>query len=211
MFCRAADTGSASRPTTFTPRCRAAMAASSASLQLSVHDVDRARRSARRRSSGDARPRPRRAAGGSVVMHSGPGHARGQQLLLQLGDQRRVFAMRGDDHAEFLGQLQRAESSCRRCRTRLCRPRKILKLTIAARLTISRVAPSVSPSNRRDAHVKGEVARALANRLLHPELKASPAAAVARDGQHISMSVVVPPTSAALLAADRSCPWRTCP
>ena len=51
----------------------------------------------------------------------------------------------------------------------------------------------------RHAHVKGEIARRFAHRLCHPELEAFERAHRSRAGQHISMSVVVPPTSAALL------------
>ena len=36
------------------------------------------------------------------------GHARGEQLARALGDERLVFAMRGDDDAQLLRQLQRA-------------------------------------------------------------------------------------------------------
>ena len=44
----------------------------------------------------------------ALVMLLRAGLAGGEQFLLPLGDERLVFAMRGDDHAEFLRELQRA-------------------------------------------------------------------------------------------------------
>ena len=73
-----------------------------------MHDVDvRAGQLGERRqmmhSLGLDRRRPRR------LVPLGPGLALGQQSLLQLRDQLRVLAMRGDDDAQPPGQLQRAE------------------------------------------------------------------------------------------------------
>ena len=53
-----------------------------------------------------------------------------------------------------------------------------------------------------DAHVKGEVAGGFSLRLAEPELETRPWASSVRAGQLISMSVVVPPISAARLAVS---------
>ena len=44
----------------------------------------------------------------ALVVLAGVGPARGQQFLLPLGDERLVLAMRRDDDAEVLRQLERA-------------------------------------------------------------------------------------------------------
>ena len=133
----------------------------------------------------------------ALVVLAGVGLAGGEQFLAALGDQRLVFAVRGDDHAEFLRELERAVELGVVDAERALVGEEDFEGADAA-LTISRSWASVLSSN---------FVTPMWNVKSHADLPTAcviqssneARASSLRAGQHISMSVVVPPTSAALL------------
>ena len=108
-----ADIESASPPRPCTPRCRATHCLPQGLLATQMHDVNMrtghlGERHQVMHAFGFDHRRP------APVMIFRTSFAFGQKLLLQFRDQLRIFAMRGDDDAEFLGQLQRFDKARRR-------------------------------------------------------------------------------------------------
>ena len=120
----------------------------------------------------------------ALVMPFGSGHAGGEQFARALSNERFVFAMRGDDHAEFVRQFQRP------VKLRVIDPEGALvseedfERTDPAcdDLAQLRFSPLVE---LRHAHVEGEIARAFPDGLRQPQLEPGERFVLARRTAHL--------------------------
>ena len=136
----------------------------------------------------------------AFVVLAGIGPARGDELLLALGDQGLVFAVGRDDDAQFPGELEGAVE------LRVVDPEG----TLVSEEDLERADPAVHDRAQLglvglvvpgDAHVEREIARGLPSAFAIQCSNAARASSLLA-GQHISMRLVVPPTIAARLAVS---------
>src|SRR5208282_49335 len=119
----------------------------------------------------------------AFVMLTGIDFSGSEQFLLSLGDKRFIFAMRGDDDAQFLRKLKRA------IKFRVVHAERAL----VGEINLERADAPLDDFAEllfglvvelRHTHVKGEITRGLANGLAHPQLKTCECVVFAGGGAH---------------------------